>query len=274
MNTSTADMSTPPRHVFLWPDGCAHNGDGADRPRLEIYLPADRPATPVPAIVVCPGGGYARRADHEGEPFARLFAAHGMVGVVCHYRVAPHRHPAPYADAARAMRLVRSMADELGVDPQRVGLMGFSAGGHNACTVGTQPDLHHDEQDDLVGRFSARPDRLILAYAVVSFVYRPHQGTVGNLLGANPTDVMLRKLSGELHVSADAPPAFLFHTADDPGVPVENSLNFAAACRSAGVPVELHVYAHGPHGVGIASDKPALRSWTQMLVDWLSDFGT
>ncbi len=265
-------MNGPDRVIPLWPDDCPHHGAADAAPRLEVYRPTVRSGEPAAAIIVLPGGGYHHLADHEGAPVARLFASRGLVGVVCRYRTAPHRHPAPYADAARAVRRVRSLRRELGIDPQRLGLMGFSAGGHNACTVATQPDLHLDEHDDLVGAFSARPDRLILAYPVVSFINHAHGRSAQNLLGPNATDVMLKNLSGERHVKPNTPPTFLFHTADDPGVPVENSLHFAAACRRAGVPVELHVYAHGRHGVGMAEDHPALRSWTSLMLDWLSDF--
>ncbi len=239
---------------------------------MVIYPPSRSSLSPTPAVIICPGGGYTKRADHEGEPLAKVMASHGMLGVVCHYRVAPNRHPAPYADAARTVRLVRSMSDELNVDPQRIVLMGFSAGGHNACTVATQPDLHHDEHDDLVDQFSARPDRLVLAYPVVSFITKPHRGSAQQLVGRDASHEVLQQFSGELHVDANTPPTFLFHTADDEPVPVENSLNFAAACREHDIPVEVHIYAHGPHGVGMALDHPALRSWTSLLLDWLADF--
>jgi acetyl esterase/lipase len=257
---------------MLWPEGCVHNGEGSDPPRIEIFQPTERTGESTPAIIVCPGGGYTHRADHEGAPFAEFFARQGMVGIVCHYRVAPNRHPAPYSDVARAIRLVRSKADELNIDPGRIGLMGFSAGGHNACTVATQPDLYRDEYDDQAGRFSARPDRLILAYPVVSFVSFPHQGSALNLLGPAASRRRLRELSGERHVDADTPPTFIFHTVDDPVVPVENSIQFAQAARRAEVPVTLHAYAHGPHGVGMASDDPTLRSWPTLLIDWLKDW--
>jgi acetyl esterase/lipase len=259
-----------PHTIPLWPENCSHNVTAEPLPpRLEVWLPS--PTTPKThtAVIVCPGGGYAGRAPHEGEPFARLFAEHGFVSFVLHYRVAPHRHPLPLADACRAVRLVRQRAGEFNVDPHRIALMGFSAGGHLAATVGTQPDLHRDADDDLAARFSARPDRLILAYPVVSFVTQYHAGSAENLLGQNPTAAARRQLSNELHVTAQNPPVFLFHTADDPGVPVANSLNFAAACAAHNVPVALHVFPHGPHGVGLASDSPALRDWPELLLDWL-----
>jgi acetyl esterase/lipase len=267
----------PPTIINLWPDGSKQNpADPNQRPRLEVYLPEGasqtRPAKRLPAIIVLPGGGYANRAPHEGAPFAQLFAAHGFVSFVCHYRVAPHRFPAPMADAARAVRLTRHLAGELGIDPQRIALMGFSAGGHLACTTGTQPDLYREPEDDLAGRFSARPDRLILAYPVVSMTHEYHHGSAENLLGPDPSEAQRRQMSNELHVTKENPPVFLFHTADDPAVPVSNSIRYAQACLEKGAPVELHVYRSGRHGVGLALEEPTLRSWTGLLLDWLKEW--
>lgn len=259
--------------VNLWPDGSAHNPtDPEQRPRIEIHQPAQAAEKPRAAVIVCPGGGYTHRAEHEGAPFARLFAEHGIVGIVCHYRTYPHLFPAPMADAARAVRVTRQLADRFGIDPTRVGIMGFSAGGHLACTTSTQPDLHHDPQDDLIGRYSARPDRVILGYPVVSMSSEFHSGSAQNLLGPDAPEALRRQMSNELHVTEDNPPAFLFHTADDPSVPVSNSIRFASACHEKGVPVELHVYETGRHGVGLATDMPRLRSWTTLLMDWLADW--
>jgi len=256
--------------IALWPQGCPNNPP-ADQPppRLEFHLPDEPSGTPQAAVLVCPGGGYGGLAPHEGEPFARLFTENGMVGVVLQYRVAPWRFPAPQADACRGMRLVRAHAARFGIDPARVAIMGFSAGGHLAATTAAQPDLRRDPYDDLAGSISARPGRAILAYPVASFGEHTHMGSVLNLLGDPPPPGMREQLSNEKHVSPTHPPAFLFHTADDDAVPVENSLLYAAACRRAGVPVELHVYQHGNHGVGLAADIPALRSWTRLLLDWL-----
>jgi len=259
--------------VNLWPDGSSHNPtDPAERPRIEIHEPAQPATGPRAAIIICPGGGYTHRAEHERAPFARLFAEHGIVGIVCHYRAYPHLFPAPIADAARAVRLTRHLADRFGIDPDRVGLMGFSAGGHLACTTGTQPDLHRDPQDDLADQCGARPDRLILAYPVVSMVKEYHHGSVERLLDRNAPETVRRQMSNELHVTRDNPPTFLFHTADDPSVPVSNSIRYATACLQKGVPAELHVYESRQHGVGLATDLPRLRSWTGLLLDWLADW--
>jgi len=254
----------------LWPTGSPNNPPADQpQPRLTVFQPDRNGNTPRAAILVCPGGGYGGLAPHEGDPFAALFTAHGMVGAVLTYRVAPHRFPAPQADACRAIRLLRANAAQYGIDPQRIGIMGFSAGGHLAATTAAQPDLHRDPNDDLASKISARPDRAILAYPVASFGEYTHLGSVHNLLG-NPPDPKLRvQLTNEKQITADHPPTFLFHTADDEAVPVQNSLHYAEACRRAGVPVELHVYQSGHHGVGLAFGVPALAGWTGVLLDWL-----
>jgi acetyl esterase/lipase len=168
------------------------------------------------------------------------------------------------------VRLVRARASELNIDPQRVGIMGFSAGGHLACTTAIQPDLHREPDDDLVGKQSARPDRVILGYPVVSFVTRYHVGSAVNLIGGTEsTEEQRRRLSNELYVTRQSPPAFLFHTAEDPGVPVENSLMLAAAYAREGVPCELHSFEKGPHGVGLALNDPKLKVWSELLINWL-----
>jgi acetyl esterase/lipase len=268
----------PNETIDLWPDGSPNNGSNPDyRPMLRIYYPAfwppeDDPASlgePRAAVLICPGGGYHIQARHEGQPFAQLLAMHGVVGAVLTYRVSPDLHPAPFTDAARAMRILRSRAGDYGIDPNRIGIMGFSAGGHLASTVATQPDLHHDPLDDLAGSVSARPDRMILGYPVISMLADAHVGSMEALLGPNPAGGLTERLSSHLHVDASSPPAFLFHTADDPVVPVTHSLLYAQACVAHGVPVEIHVYEHGRHGVGLALDDEPLRGWSETMVRWL-----
>jgi acetyl esterase/lipase len=267
--------------LYLWPDGSPNNGSNDEyRPKIRVYQPAfwppegspdgDRPASA--AVLVCPGGGYRMQAAHEGQPFAQLFAMHGIVGVVLTYRVAPDRYPAAYSDAARAMRLLRSRAAEFGIDPARIAIMGFSAGGHLAATVATQPDLHHDPHDDLAQAVSARPDRVILGYPVISMLEHAHSGSREALIGTEVDPELADRLSGHLHVGPSSPPAFLFHTADDEAVPAMNSLLFAQACAGHGVPVELHIHAHGRHGVGMAQGDPKLRGWTGTMMSWLGDW--
>lgn len=260
--------------INLWAEGSKNNGtDPGKRPNLVIYRPKVSAAGKRAAMVVCPGGGYGMLAsDHEGIQFARLFASKGMVAAVLTYRVAPNKFPAPYADAARAMRIVRSRAAEFGIDPSRIGLMGFSAGGHLASTVATQPELYKDPEDDLAATVSARPDRVVLGYPVITFGEFTHAGSVKNLLGDHPTQEQRQQFSGELHVGPQTPPAFIFHTADDGAVPVQNAFLFAEACVKHKVPVALHVYPRGKHGVGAALDNPELSGWTEVLLRWLADW--
>ena len=266
-------LVTLPRIIPLWPDGSRQNpSDPSQRPRIEVYSPQNDHGGLMPGVIVFPGGGYEMRAQHEGAPVARLFADHGLIGIVCHYRVAPHHFPAPLADALRAVRLVRHMGEDLGIDRQRVGLMGFSAGGHLASTVATQPQLHREPDDDLLDRYKARPERLMLAYPVISMVGEHHQASAENLLGPSPSIERRRQMSNELHVTPQNPPTFLFHTFDDGVVPASNSLRFSQALLDQGVSVELHLYNSGPHGVGLGGIWPKLQSWPVLLVDWLSSW--
>ncbi|MCE9592040.1 MAG: alpha/beta hydrolase [Planctomycetes bacterium] len=278
-------------HVInLWPEGSKQIASPAPaekpspgwqpnpgRPKLDLYPPTQSIWSGTKkrgCVIICPGGGYGGLANHEGEPFARLFAMHGLYAAVLTYRVSPNRFPAPYNDACRAIRIIRSRAEELGIDPQRIAIMGFSAGGHLASTVATQPTLHVEPDDDLAPSVSARPDRVILGYPVVSFVTRYHAGSAANLLGPDPSLERRTRFSNELHVTKNNPPAFIFHTGDDAAVPVENALMFASAYAREQVPCELHIYPTGPHGVGMALGNPALRSWTGLLIDWLQDWIT
>jgi acetyl esterase/lipase len=260
--------------INLWPEKSPnnHKHEKFGVPKLELFIPEGTATGKRAAIVVCPGGGYRNLAAHEGQPLAELFASQGMVAAVLTYHIFPHQFPLPYADACRAIRIMRHRAPEFNIDAARVGLMGFSAGGHLAATVATQPDLFKDPQDNLADRYSARPDRVILGYPVISFQEYAHQGSVEALLGKEAPADKLKQFSNDQQVTAQNPPAFLFHTADDAGVPVENSLRFASACVKNKVPVALHVYPHGRHGVGMALDNPALKSWTTLLVDWLRDW--
>lgn len=259
--------------VALWPQGApgAAGDSDEDRPRLTPYLP---PASePTAAVVVCPGGGYDHRADHEAGPVARWLASLGVAGIVLDYRVAPYRHPIPLQDAQRGIRLVRATADEWNIDPAAVGILGFSAGGHLAASTATIPAPDADDADDAVDRQSSRPDALIACYPVISFGDHGHDGSMRSLLGQVPQPGLPEYLSLESRVTTDTPPTFLWHTADDEAVPVENSLLFAAALRRCGVPFELHVYQHGPHGLGLAQDSPACREWTTACANWLREIG-
>lgn len=260
-----------PQTMLLWPSGApgAVGDEDPDRPTLTLY----RPEKPVgTAVVVCPGGGYATLAmDHEGRQVAEWLNSLGITAFVLKYRHAPrYRHPAPLQDAQRALRLVRSRAAEFGVAPDRIGIWGFSAGGHLASTAGTHFDAGKPDASDPIERVSSRPDFLILAYPVVSFTTDyVHKGSRRNLLGDNPDPAAVENLSNEKQVTAQTPPAFLFHTTEDKGVPPENSILFYLALRKVGVPAELHIYERGRHGVGLAPNDPVLSSWPARLADWL-----
>lgn len=264
--------SAEPKDVIpIW-DGTppdAKGAEDADIPTLGLY-PLDTPE-PVPAVLVCPGGGYSGHAmDHEGEQIAQWFNKNGIAAFVLKYRLSPYRHPVPLNDAKRAMRLIRANAAAWNVDPGRLGIMGFSAGGHLASTVSTHFDLGDASAADTTGRQSARPDFAILCYPVITF--EPpyaHMGSRNNLLGDAQPEELVKNLSNHTQVTDQTPPTFLFHTADDPGVPVQNSLLYFGALREHNVPAELHVYEHGRHGVGLAPDLPELATWPGLCIDWL-----
>ena len=272
-----------PTVVFpLWPKGSPNEKIAdADMPNGVPSLVFHKPPVhgelkkPRPCVLICPGGGYAMRAEHEGTPFAHLFGLNGIYAGVIHYRVIPNNFPAPYADAARAIRYVRANAETLGVDPKRIAIMGFSAGGHLASTVAIQPELWLDPEDDLAGKVSARPDRMILGYPVVSGISDPHDGSFINIIGekeGEKNEKLRRQLSNELHVTKKSPPAFIIHKANDGSVPVQNSLRLALAYAAAGVSCETHIYKEGDHGLGAALHVPKLKSWTHLLMSWMQDW--
>jgi acetyl esterase/lipase len=213
--------------------------------------------------------------DHEGRQVAAYFNAMGVAAFVLKYRLGPkYRHPIELGDAQRAVRLVRSRAQEFGVVPDRIGMMGFSAGGHLTATAGTRFDRGRPDAADAVDRASSRPDFLILGYPVITFEAGvTHAGSVRNLLGDKPEASLIELLSNERHVTADTPPTFLFHTTADAGVPAENSVRFYLALKKAGVPAEMHVFENGPHGVGLALGDPALGTWPVLLTNWLRGRG-
>lgn len=259
--------------VELWPEGApyAAGNEREDRPALMAYLVERK--EPSAALIICPGGSYAKRAPHEGEPVAEWLNSLGISAFVLDYRVAPYKHPAPLADAQRAIRLVRSRAAEWGIDPARVGILGFSAGGHLAAAAGTLYDSGKPDAQDPADRESSRPDLLVLCYPVISFGEYGHQGSVENLLGHNPAEKDVTQLSAERQVNSDTPPAFLWHTSDDPAVPVENSLLFASALSRHKIPFELHSYMSGRHGLGLAETHPEARTWPNLCGLWLKRMG-
>ena len=270
------DPPASPTWISLWEKGApGAKGEGpGDTPGVRYYpAPAER-ATGA-AVIVCPGGGYRNLAAHEGPDVALWLNQLGISALVLQYRLGPtYQHPAMLQDVQRAVRLTRARAGEWKIDPRRIGIMGFSAGGHLASTAATWFDEGTEGAADPVERMSSRPDLAILCYPVIT-MYAPsgHAGSRRNLLGENPTPELVDRLSSERQVTSRTPPTFLFHTADDASVPVENSLLFAAALRRANVTYELHVYQSGRHGVGLAKDHPTLGSWPGLLASWLRSHG-
>ena len=258
---------------LLWTAGApgAVGTEDVDKPSLTLY-PAPEVGASKSAVIVCPGGGYGFLAkDHEGDQIARWLNSLGVSAFVLQYRIAPRYHyPAPILDAQRAIRFVRTHAAEYHVQPDRIGIWGFSAGGHLASTTGTHFDAGDPHAADPIDRAGCRPDFMILAYPVISFTTEfTHRGSLRNLLGENPDAKLVASLSNETQVSRETPPTFLFSTNQDTGVPPENSILFYLALRRAGVPAEIHVYERGPHGVGLAPTDAILVTWTQRLKDWL-----
>lgn len=264
-------QKTDPKPELLWPAGApgAMGSEDIDKPTITAWLPASRPNGQ--AVIVFPGGGYRGHAlDHEGRQIALWLNSQGIAAFVTVYRLGPkYHHPAELKDAQRAVRLVRSRAQDYRIDPHRIGVWGFSAGGHLAATLGTHFDQGDAAAEDPAERVSCRPDFLVLAYPVISFTDYVHQGSRRNLLGENPEPSLVEELSNEKRVTRDTPPAFLFHTNEDTGVPPENSVLFYLALRKAGVPAEMHIYEKGPHGVGLGATDAALGSWPGRLADWL-----
>ena len=243
-----------------------------ERPRLQVYMPEQPAADPCPAFIVCPGGGYTFLADHESEPVAEWFTKRGFAALVLRYHIAPVGYPAPFADAARAMRLARANADALGIDSERLGMIGFSAGAHLTAMTGFKPDLIQDEEDDLAEDFSARPDRIVLAYAPIKSVHGRERSAHHFAGASSPAEIeaAMDVISG---IDSSAPPTFIYHTQPDEKVPVANAMALASACAANGVPFALHVYPNCNHGTVMGQRFPEVASWAGLLEDWLSDWG-
>jgi acetyl esterase/lipase len=268
------------RVELLWPEGApgAKGDQDGDKPTLTIYLPPDQNATGA-AVVICPGGGYGHLAiDHEGHQIAQWLNSLGVAGFIVKYRHrnsgAGYGHPAPLLDAQRAVRMVRSRAAEWGVDPSRIGILGFSAGGHLASTAGTHFDNGDPNAKDPIDRAGCRPDFMVLVYPVISLVEPyAHAGSRQNLLGDDPAKELLESLSNEKQVTPQTPPAFLVHTYEDTVVPAENSIYFYLALRRAKVPAEMHLYQKGQHGFGLGKNVGPASSWPIRCADWLRGLG-
>jgi acetyl esterase/lipase len=289
--TAAAPAADAPKPEPLWPGGApgalgTDPGDDfhcGDVPTMTIYRPAPEKANGA-AVVICPGGGYGMvAAEHEGRDVAEWLNTLGVTGVVVKYRLGPkYHHPVMLHDAQRAIRSVRARAEELKIDPKRVAVLGFSAGGHLASTVATHFDRGLSDAADPIDRQDCRPDLAILVYPVIALATPyGHTGSLKNLLGDNPAREAVEGLSNERQVSKETPPTFLAHTNEDRSVPAENSLLFALAMRKAGVPVELHLFEKGQHGLGLgtgwASRKippnEAFHAWPSLCATWMKGQG-
>jgi acetyl esterase/lipase len=259
--------------ILLWPHGApgAVSDEEQDKPTITSYFPPDGKANGA-AVVICPGGGYGFLAvDHEGEQVAHWLNERGVAAFVLRYRIAPrYSRPAPLQDAARALRTVRAHAGQWNIDAQRIGIWGFSAGGHLAANLSTRFDNGDSQSLDVIERVSSRPNFAILGYPVITFQGPyAHIGSRNNLLGLNAPEAMANEYSNEAHVTPQTPPTFLLHTDADSVVPAENSVLYYLALRASGVPAEMHIYEPGAHGLGLAQDNAALSTWPLLLENWL-----
>lgn len=295
MTTVLGSVAHSQEVLKLWPDGAIPNAlpnvsitekaettDGILRisnvsvPTLTAYLPPKGKATGA-AVMVCPGGGYSiLAAGHEGEDIARWFNQMGITAFVLKYRlpdpkIMTNQHEVPLMDALQGLTLIRQQASRYGIDPAKIGIMGFSAGGHLASTVST----HYHRPPASARPDAARPNFAILLYPVITFGEKAHTGSRDKLLGTlNKSPELIADFSNELQVSAQTPPTFLVHSEDDKGVPVENSILYYLACLKHNVPAEMHLYPKGGHGYGLRTQKfGSLNSWPSACQAWLTAMG-
>lgn len=262
--------------VLVWPDGApgAVGEEAQDKPTLYLY-PAKPENNTGAAVVVCPGGGYAGLAiGYEGHEVAQWLNENGVSAFVLQYRLGPrYRYPAPQMDAQRAIRIVRSRAAEWKIDPEKIGILGFSAGGHLSAMTGVHYLDGKPDAADPLERISTRPDFLVLVYAVITMQGpEAHAGCNKNLLGENPDPALLKECSTQLFVNANTPPAFILHTTEDQAVPVGNAILFYDACVKAKVPVEMHLFEQGKHGIGMGGERAPgnpVGEWPGLCLKWL-----
>ena len=267
-----ADQPDP---IRLWNGAAPESlGDGKnDQPTIQRFSPAEEDQTGT-AIVILPGGAYGHLAmGHEGRQIAEWLNESGVHAFICDYR---HRgkgygHPAPMLDAQRAIRTIRANAKQFGIDPSKIGVIGFSAGGHLASTICTHYDAGDADSDDIIEQQSSRPDFAILCYPVISMgTSFTHKGSQRNLFGKNAAKKTLQKFSNHQHVTENTPPTFLWHCSDDKVAHPKNSIVYFQALLAAGVPAEIHVYEKGGHGIGLATEKPGVQNWGAVCVDWMA----
>jgi acetyl esterase/lipase len=262
-----------PQTLLLWPNGApgAQGTEDRDKPAITVYMPPNTTG-PMTAVIVAPGGSYrALAANLEGRAPANYFNTLGIAAFVLRYRLGPqYHHPIELGDAQRAVRTVRARAAEWHIAADRIGFMGFSAGGHLASSVSTHFDNGNAGATDPIDRVSSRPDFAILGYPVISFIEPwTHQGSKTNLLGEAPDPTLARSLSSETQVTASTPPTFIYQTNADTTTPAENAVSYYLALRKAGVPGELHIFKDGRHGSGLGMTDLALSEWPKLLTNWL-----
>jgi acetyl esterase/lipase len=279
---ASENIPTPPppdgNTILLWPNGAPNSvGDtAADKPRLEVFK-ADDPGVHS-AVIIMPGGGYRTIVyGREGREVARWFNNHGVTAFILNYRLAPrYLYPTPQQDGARAIRWVRSHASEYGISPAKIGVVGFSAGGHLAGYLGTHFDMGDKNSADPVDRVSSRPDFAVSCYGLHTLdptLDQTQSWSLRDLLGPNPSAAALADVANDKHVTAQTSPFFLYTTSEDSHINSINSAQFYEKLRRAGVPAELHIFAAGPHGVGFAQDFPSLRIWPLLLDAWMQTNG-
>ncbi|HPG40536.1 MAG TPA: alpha/beta hydrolase [bacterium] len=266
-------LAGEPAERKLWPAGALLKNDQQVVDPYYLFYPADPAKNTGTAVVIFPGGGYWTVVmDREGSRIAEWLNTIGVNGIVVNYRRGPgSQHPVPLMDAQRAIRTVRYHAAEWGINPQRIGVMGFSAGGHLAATSGVHYDAGNSAAADPIERVSSRPDFMVLVYAVISMeeMYT-HGGSLANLLGEKPGADLIKYLSLDTQITQDTPPTFLILSNEDTVVPAENSVLFYLGLRKAGVPAEMHIFAPGKHGFDLGLGDPVLSVWPELCKNWLA----
>ncbi len=261
--------------VTIWDTSDIVRVRNVQKPDIAVFLPSKKNATGE-AVVICPGGGYGILAyDWEGSDIARWLNSQGIAAFVLKYRLPGSKSnivpfKSPIMDAQRAMRLVRYNAEKWNIDPGKIGVMGFSAGGHLASSVSTHYDKGDPSSTDPVEQVSCRPDFSVLVYPVISFTQDfQHEGSRINLLGEDAEESLVKLFSSELQVTEDTPPAILIHSDDDGGVPVENSIAYYEALRANKISSELHIYPYGGHGYSLAIGQGHLSTWPDRVIEWI-----
>lgn len=276
-STQATPMVEEHESISIWGEKVpgAKGTEDSDIPTITVYQAPAQTATGA-AVVICPGGGYGHLAlDHEGKQVGEWLNRNGITGFVLKYRIAPkYQHPIPMRDAERAIKYVRLNAEKFNIHPEKIGILGFSAGGHLASTVGTQFDFGVTGSKDPVAQVSSKPNFMVLVYPVITLENDyGHAGSRKNLLGDNPTPELIQQLSNHKQVVPYIPPTFLVHTLDDTVVPVENSMLFFSAMRHVGVPGALHIFQKGKHGFGLGANDPVLSKWPELCIDWIRENG-